>query len=148
DAPQVFLGELAGGGFQLQAGEKRVIARLVEVVHRVVKLLLGVQDIIVDADSQLVADLVALYGPLSCGYRGLERLDLRCAAQGRGEGLARVQRCLTLRGRDIGLRLGPLRAGVRNLGMYTSAVEQRHGDLQVDLLVAHFRVVVDRLCDV
>src|SRR6187402_850392 len=64
DFLEVFFAQRSGGGLESQVVQDGVVAREREIAFGRVELLLRVQDIDVDADADLVAELVRVEGAL------------------------------------------------------------------------------------
>src|SRR5256885_183647 len=65
------------GGLQLEAVDDRVVARLGQITQRTVDLLLGIQDVDVDAHPDLVAELVRVERAPTGDQRRLQGFYLR-----------------------------------------------------------------------
>src|SRR3981189_3346920 len=108
----ICLAKRSRGGLKLKAVHDRVIARLGQIAQRAVDLLLGVQDVDVDAHTDLVAELVRVERAPAGNKRRLKGLHLRHPVADPDVGLTGGQRGWAPRACKILLRLFPIGNGL------------------------------------
>src|SRR4051812_22297749 len=125
DFLEILLAQRAGGRLQAQVIEDGVVARKREVALGGKKLLLRVEDIDVDPDADLIAELVRVERALRGHLRLLERRDLSDAVQGREVKLAGGQHRSSPRVLHIVLRALVERRSLTLARRYAAALENR-----------------------